>query len=390
VADIARLERALVNADKAGDTDAARILAAEIKKAKAAPVVRGSEPVQQKGFADTALPLVKGLITGGPVGLAAAGMREGLKGASELMDRGAYMAGGAATDALAGKVPPEVAGAAGYLANVGIQAVPTLLGAAAGSIPGSMMKSGARSMMQSALKPGKKALETGKGQAAVETLLKKGVNVTEGGVAKLRSQVDDINAAVEQALKASGASVDKGKVASRVQDVIGKIERTNPTPQDAIRDVEKVYEQFLANKIIPDKIPVSVAQRLKQGIYKVLKDKYGVLGSDTVEAQKALARGLKEEIANVVPEISKLNAKESELLNALVLAEQRTLMAGNKNPAGLTFLATNPKAAAAFLADRSELFKSIVARLMYSAGSPTATATGAGLGALYGAGSASP
>ena len=121
---------------------------------------------------------------------------------------------------------------------------------------------------------------------------------------------------------------------------------------------------MLFRSLLPRNIPAVQAQEMKRGIYQVLRDKYGQLGSETVEAQKALARGFKEELAAKIPEISMLNAQESALINALNLAERRVLISGNKNPIGLGMLVRHPASLAAFLADRSELFKSIVARMI--------------------------
>jgi hypothetical protein len=64
------------------------------------------------------------------------------------------------------------------------------------------------------------------------------------------------------------------------------------------------------------------AQAMKQGTYRVLKGKFGEQGSASVEAQKALARGLKEEIANQFPEISNLNSTESRLLDLQPILER--------------------------------------------------------------------
>lgn len=49
------------------------------------------------------------------------------------------------------------------------------------------------------------------------------------------------------------------------------------------------------------------AQNMKTGTYRVLNGKFGELGSASVEAQKALAYGLKEEIADQFPEIDSAN-----------------------------------------------------------------------------------
>lgn len=110
-------------------------------------------------------------------------------------------------------------------------------------------------------------------------------------------------------------------------------------------------------------MPVQVAQQLKQGTYKTLKGKYGEVGSASTESQKALARGLKENIAEVVPGIGALNAEESRLFKTLGVAERRSLMDMNKNPLGLAALAGNPTGFAAFMADRSAAFKALVARM---------------------------
>ena len=115
-------------------------------------------------------------------------------------------------------------------------------------------------------------------------------------------------------------------------------------------------------------IPVQLAQKLKQGTYKTLKGKYGEVGSASTEAQKGLARGLKENIAEVVPGIGALNAEESRLFKTLGVAERRSLMDMNKNPLGLAALAGNPTGFAAFMADRSAAFKALVARMMNRTG----------------------
>lgn len=109
-------------------------------------------------------------------------------------------------------------------------------------------------------------------------------------------------------------------------------------------------------------IPVELAQKMKQGTYKSLKGKYGEVGSASTEAQKALARGLKDQIADVVPGIGPLNAEEARLLKTLDVAERRALMELNKNPMGLSILAGNKAAFAGFMADRSAAFKALAAR----------------------------
>src|SRR5688572_21513353 len=65
---------------------------------------------------------VKGLITGGPLGGIVGASGEASQQSAEMFDRAAYDAGGSVTDALAGKVSPEVAAGLGYATNVVTQA----------------------------------------------------------------------------------------------------------------------------------------------------------------------------------------------------------------------------------------------------------------------------
>jgi hypothetical protein len=77
------------------------------------------------------------------------------------------------------------------------------------------------------------------------------------------------------------------------------------------------------------------AQSMKQGTYNVLRGKFGEQGSATVEAQKALARGLKEEIATQFPEISQLNAAESRLLDLGPVLERAVNRVSNNHTIGI-------------------------------------------------------
>jgi hypothetical protein len=142
----------------------------------------------------------------------------------------------------------------------------------------------------------------------------------------------------------------------------------------------KRAEEAAAAKALEDfqqtgEMTVQQAQKLKQGTYRVLQGKYGEAGSAETEAQKGLARGLKEEIATAVPGIQGLNEAESRLIKTLDVVERRALLEMNKNPVGLTALAKNPIAAAGFLADRSAAFKALAARLIHNA-TPAAGAAG--------------
>lgn len=300
------------------------------------------------------------------------------------IDDTAYSAGAGVNDIAATVLPEKVAAGLGLAANVGIQAIPMLLGGEAAKTMAPKFRSSAESLMQSALKPGYNAKNSGKAAKAVGTLLDEGINVSKGGLEKATGMVDELNGQIQAAIKNSGGTVDKQFVADKINDVIGRIEKFDSTPQDALKVVNKVYDDFIANGLIPAKIPVARAQELKRGIYKAIGDKYGTLGSDWAEAQKALGFGYKEGIAKAVPEVSALNAKESELLNAIKYLERRVAVEGNKNPIGLGGW-INPKTMIPHLWDRSGVGKSLAARAL-NAGQEQipANVARAGIGAASG------
>lgn len=290
--------------------------------------------------------------------------------------------GGKATDlATSAGASPQVAGGVGVATNLATSLMTA--GAAAGKAVAPEMEGVAKWLMKTALKPTLKdqttrvpGLGATKADSAITTMLDEGVNATMGGVRVLADKISNIQQAISSRMQGSAATVDKGAIASRIQDVIQRVERTNPTPQEARASVEKVYDDFIQNQIIPKDIPVAWAQELKQGIYQTIKDSYGKMASATVEAQKALARGFKEEIASAVPGVGELNAAEQKLLTAFKVAQRRALMQGNNNPGGLAILSHSPEMFLSFMADKSALVKSLVARVLYS-GSEALPAAGA-------------
>jgi len=369
--------KATKDADIFGDlTDApprAEVQAAAPEK----PPTTFSDRMKSMGLAG-----VKGLLTGGPMGVVRESGMEAMKQQGELMDHLAYGAGEKVSDAAAKVLPAEAAAGLGVAANMGTQAIPMLFGGqAAKAVANPAFQAMGRNLMQSAIKPTGKDLLLGKADRAAQTLLDEGINVTRGGMQELRGKASAINDVVESIIGSSSATVDKGSVASRIQDVVNRIEKSNPTPQDALAEVEKVYNQFMSNGLLPKDIPLARAQELKQGIYRMLKEKYGALSSDVEEAQKALARGFKETIEKAEPAVGQLNAKAQQLWNALNVSERRALMQANNQVGGLSWLTHNPWTWAASMADRSSLIKSLMARALHSGEIPE-NAARAGIGIL--------
>lgn len=269
-------------------------------------------------------------------------------------------AGAATGGAMAGLINPEDAGTGALLGGAmpgGAKAFGEI-----GKFANKAGKAMARRLMQSAIKPTLKQLKTGDAQVAVDTLLEYGINPNSRGVEKLGMKIDDLNTLIADKLKGSNASVSRQDVLGYLDDVSGKFSN-QVSPTSDLNAIKGVADDFMAHPAITgNNIPVQQAQTLKQGTYKALAGKYGEAGSAATEAQKALARGLKEKIADAVPGIGQLNAEEARLIKTLGVAERRALMELNKNPVGLSLLAGNKAAFAAFMADKSAAFKALTAR----------------------------
>jgi hypothetical protein len=260
------------------------------------------------------------------------------------------------------QTPQVVSNVQQTLSNIGAQ-IPT---------PSKYLQGKARDLMQSALKPTAKQQKTGQADVAVQTLLENNMNVTKSSVDAMKNKISSLNEQIANKLEPSTGTVSKLDVVKYLDELRAKkAKQANPAADLAA--IDKVSQEFMQyNRPLIETptqaIPVQLAQELKQGTYSGLKGKYGQLGSTEIEAQKALARGLKEQIAGEVENIGVLNKAESKLLDTLSVTERRIMMDLNKDPISLGWLANNPAATAGFMATRSPKFKSILANMLYRAG----------------------
>lgn len=320
-------------------------------------------------------------LAGGPMAMVG---REGMRQADQLMDQGAYSAGGAVTDiASQAGASPEVAAGAGVVGNMGVRAIPTLVGALAGKAIEPATKPAGRALMQSALKPSSKDIASGDSAKAIETMLKGGFSATPGGVSKMRVIARSLSDDVDNIVANAKGTVDKDLLRAEIVEQLRKF-RSQVNPKSDVSTILKAWDEFKATTGGKAPIDIQTAQSLKKGTYKILGDKYARMGQVQDEAgtqaQMALARGLRKGIEKAAPEVVPPNKRMTELINAIELAERRSGIAGNRDIAGLAWLADHPVAAGGMLADRSQAIKSLLARYLHS-GMP---ATGAVGGTVYG------
>jgi hypothetical protein len=223
-------------------------------------------------------------------------------------------------------------------------------------------ESSAKWLMQSALKPTLEQLKSGQAKTAVDTLLEYGISPTRKGVDILKTKIDDFNTQINERIANSTATISRDDVLTSLQRVKQRFgEQADPVSD--LLAIEKTGENFAASH--PKQLSVQLAQKLKRGTYKALSGKYGEEGAASVEAQKALASGLRKGIGDKVEGVNALNAEEARLLNTLEVTERRALMEMNKNPGGLALLTQSPEQFALFMADKSAAFKGLLARILY-------------------------
>ena len=345
-------------------------------KAGSAPTQEQPAPAKPNRLLQNAMREGRGFLQMGPLGAAA----QGAGTAMETIDEAADIAGGATTDVLAKVAPPEAAAAVG----TAVKLAPTLVGALVGQSARPAMEAGSKKLMHSALKPSSKDIMSGDAAKAIDTLLKEGANISTSGATKLRTHINQLSGEVARRIAASPATVDKAHAASEVYKTLQKF-RNQVNPGADTKAILNSWTEF--NKAVANKIPVQEAQVLKQGTYKVLADKYAKMGAveneAATQAQMSMARGLRKGIEEVVPGVGQLNKQESALINALELTEKRAGIAGNKDVGGIAFLANNPAAAAAMMADRSAAFKSWLANKIYQHRRTIPAGVGAGAMGVY-------
>ena len=308
---------------------------------------------------------------------------------NEIYERGSDVIGSAVTEGSSRiGLPSEVAAGLGTAAYVGAQSLPVIAGSkiiGQGSAPA--LESGAKRLMQSSIKPNAKTIASGDAPKAIQTMLDRGINATEGGMKATQARVTALEGTIDDLLKNSPATVDKFEVAKNLKTAVQQV-NLNLERAANVKEIQGAYEKFWNHEAIKnlDKLPASLANKMKQAFYKELSEKAYVPGASLSaqdKAQKALAAGLREGVAKAEPAVAPTLAEQAELINVLKVAGPQAGREGNKNIIGLGSLSPTLQNAAVWMLDRYPWFKSMLARGMYS-GSTRIPQAAAGVGMAAG------
>ncbi len=311
----------------------------------------------------------------GPAGIGMQGMSD----ANEAIGTAAKAAGGRVAE-FAGRqgVPAEIAGGLGVGANMAVNALPMAIGGGLGAKAAPVIESGASRLMQSALKPAKADMKSGDAQRAMATLFDEWKNPTVGGIGKMEASASDLHDKVASLIARSPANI-KADVSAYLDKVVKRYE-ARPDRLQAELEIANVEKAFANHPLVGGNlfIPVQDAHKLKKGFQDANKYNYGAEATPTSEAEKAIAWGMREKVAATDKQIAPLNARESDLINAInVTKNGNALISGNKNIVGMGSLSPTPTSLAVWLLDRFAGGKAGLAQLLHHGAKPIGEGAGA-------------
>lgn len=281
-------------------------------------------------------------------------------------------------------------------AQEGVMQAPVLAGASlpkAAGVIGEGLQNMGREKMLKALNPSAKDFQSGKAKQAADFMVEEGHGPGTSGKAKMQDRAEALQSDLTQITQLSDKALDKGQIASALYDTFDRFERM-PFARESAGAIQKIMDDFLSHPLLTgtNDLPVALAQDLKQGYYKSIGSaNYGAraIGEQQslpeqagIAAQKDLARSLKEGIARAEPEVTLLNAEESQLLNALRISnkisqrEQSILTNVSKSPWMLHAILSHPKIASVVMLNRSPAFQGMIARMEFNLGKVARAAGG--------------
>ena len=219
----------------------------------------------------------------------------------------------------------------------------------------------AQSLYRSALKPST-AIAPTEADSLVNFGLENGIPVSKGGLAKLSKLISDHANEVNQRIMqgtAAGATVDPVAAADRgIAPVRSRFANQLDNAAD-LSAIDATKQRFLeqhstpaqsgttlygangqpmqvgAQPARPIPIPADEALSKVRGTYQKLKGQYGELKGSEIEAQKGLARGIKEELQAQFPELKALTEKQWKALQLEPELERAINRHANAEPVGI-------------------------------------------------------
>jgi len=161
-------------------------------------------------------------------------------------------------------------------------------------------------VFKESIKASKAALQ--KEESLGKEALRRGLRGNEEGILqKAVEKVETTENALQTLLSESKRIIPIGDIKQSVQPLLTKYAKAgNTTAQKNILDRIQALEDYHGSSI-----PISIANEVKRTLYQEARNGYGSLASENIEGVKAIARALKEKIAEKVPQANVLNKELS-------------------------------------------------------------------------------
>lgn len=201
-------------------------------------------------------------------------------------------------------------------------------------IPKSYLSGAAQKLYQSALKPSTTLSDIERAKI-LSTGLREGIPVNTAGAVKLGKELDELNTKIGHVIeqgKKGGDVVETATIVKYLNDVKKRVGQTI-NGKSRLDEIAVIEDNFL--KQYGETIHTDIAQQIKKNTYQVLRKSYGELKSTAIEAEKTMARGIKEELVKKYPELSDLNARDSALINLDKALEKAVSRINNRDVVGL-------------------------------------------------------
>lgn len=164
-------------------------------------------------------------------------------------------------------------------------------------------------------------------EKAVNTLLDNNLRVSKGGLNRVKNTISELNDEFDAVVaKNPDAIIKTDSVLSPVNELKDWASKT-VNGNVYSKKIQSVIDNF--KKQYGDEITVAQAQEIKRNTNAFLKKSYGELKPVAEEAQKQIVRGLKDRIAQEIPEITGVNLKYSEMKNLERVLERAVNRTGN-------------------------------------------------------------
>lgn len=287
---------------------------------------------------------------------------------------GAIIGGGSAIGAGLGQGVQEVReGADGWEAARDITKSAVGEGLAGGVLgaAGPVMKWGGRELYRAALRPTLEAAPTLKSvDALIDTGLREGINVSQGGVAKIERTMREVDKNLNKLIADLEGTVDPQRGLAKIAAFKKKRLKEGALEDELAQldDVARQYSERYANPMQP-----ADAQQLKVGIGRKVQDYYDTVNHPgRVDARMEYRSGLREGLESLDKsgELGKINQRRGELEDlqfAINRPASRTPVAGTVEAAAL--ISGGPTAAIPAAIGRSSLVRSALGRGLHTVGS---------------------